>query len=836
MAAAAIAALYLLLGWSLDAGSGLIRTVVSSASNGGTTNTRRVAAIDLEGVATAAPPGGSTGVTVTWQGAWNTPASDLYDLSVSSSGRSSWLIDGHPALEIAAGVTETTTRTVWLDAGFHSIDVTCDVPANDPRIAVGAAPAGHQPKALSVLRPTMPHHPRLRAWEDALRALLGWLTLIALAWAVRGTVASQIEIWRRRRDRVLGPRGRAIAGRALAWTILAIILAYGSLLRIDAITDRYGPVASPQWIASLQTRSFLKPNTIRPSSFLWSREPLYPHRDGVSTHYFSDPYIYLDVARHRASFYAAHFREPVFTFVTREFLRGFHDQDVAVSFASAFFSVLAVWMTYVLGAAVWSRLVGLVAALALSLDKDVIALASLGWRDDAYMAAVALCVYLMLRLWRAGQSPAGVTRLGRFQLDNGYLEASVLGVTAGFAIMTRLMAVSLLTFGVGYFILLARTSWRRKLTMAAIAAGLAIAVSAPYFINCWKVYGDPFYTFNVHGTFYSAAEGQTFHDSTSAYVAKKLTSQPLDTIDTVAQGMTTYPFGNKWHGLDAWHARAGEWAATAAIIGMIALASTAAGRLLLISMVGAMIPFSFTWKVDANFRFTEFTYPALLIAAGVTVDIAWRAVRFALVPRSRLQPSTHPPIHPSLHPRVWLGWVAVVAAGAMSMGFVLRVAPAWICRSALRSHETAMLTAGSRDGAFFTRGWSSVIHAGDVVSLRAATIDGVLSLPLPIVTDYTVSLRMDPFPRPLDSTPPRLPVVDVTLNGASLGAVEMHWTIDRVGSYEIVLPRADVRAGANALAFHVRRPADSPPGSVEPGLTDGDAISVWYLRVYAGVH
>ena len=84
--------------------------------------------------------------------------------------------------------------------------------------------------------------------------------------------------------------------------------------------------------------------------------PTYPHRDGTATRYRSDPYTYLQYAREMRSFYAAHRREPLFPFVTKLFLWLLDQQDVAVSFASATFSVLAIVATYLLGATAFSPL------------------------------------------------------------------------------------------------------------------------------------------------------------------------------------------------------------------------------------------------------------------------------------------------------------------------------------------------------------------------------------------------------------------------------------------------------------------------------------------------
>src|SRR5207244_876997 len=89
---------------------------------------------------------------------------------------------------------------------------------------------------------------------------------------------------------------------------------------------------------------------LRPERLRWDPAPVFPHRDGPPSAYRSDPYTYLQHAREMRFFYAASLREPLFPAATRVFLSLLGNQDVAVSFASGAFSVLAVWATFLLGA------------------------------------------------------------------------------------------------------------------------------------------------------------------------------------------------------------------------------------------------------------------------------------------------------------------------------------------------------------------------------------------------------------------------------------------------------------------------------------------------------
>ena len=139
------------------------------------------------------------------------------------------------------------------------------------------------------------------------------------------------------------------------------------------------------------------------------------------------------------------------------------------------------------------------------------------------------------------------------------------------------------------------------------------------------------------------------------------------------------------------------------------------------------------------------------------------------------------------------------------------------------------MVAGARDATAFTRGWSSVI-SGDNVSMRVVTDESAISFRLKDAGDYQATLRMDPFPRPFEDGALPLPDVEVLLNGTPVTSIQLRWTPGRVGAYDFVLPRAAARRGVNELVLRVKRPASSD--AMQPGLTVGDAVGVWYLRVH----
>ena len=832
----AVGSLFLLLGWSLDRGRGLTRTAIADSPERSELAVEKVSGFDLAGLDAAIA--GRSGVKVHWRGAWDVPASGLYTLAIESRGRSSWTIDGHLAHDIAAPSDSGMPRTVWLASGFHPIEVVYEVDAASPHLAVSAAREGRRLEAIpsSALKPWLPRNPRLRDVTVILHRAVGWILIVLAVLATRKTLSIPVARWR---TRFAGQDWQAARGRiakAAAWMLLACVIAYGALLRLDAITARYGPVASPGWLAAVQTRTIARPEIIRPASFSWAPAPLYPHQDGPPTRYISDPYTYLKGAREMRSFYEAQWREPVISFSVKGGLALLGQQDVAVSFTSTLFALIAIGLTYVLGAALWSRPAGLLAALGFAIDREAVSYASLGWRDDAFVAAVALGAYLMLRCWRSGRERPRVVRLGRAEVDVAYLEALVLGVAAGLIVLVRIMAASFLLAGAVFLLLGMTTAWTRRWKMAGIGFAAATIVAAPYFVNCWRVYGDPLYTFNVHGNIYRIAEGRSeTNQGTFAYVGEKIAARPFTMLDTIANGLTTYPFSNKWLGLEAWRRGLGRFASVAAIGGLILLASSTAGRLVLFVMVTSLIPFSVTWKVDPNWRFTEHALPFLLIAAAVALSVAGRFVWLILAPGQDAKALTSGRAHtpPSAGRPRRIVWAVIVTAALMGWWFIGKVSPQLVFAETLRAGEDGMVTAGAGDSAFFGRGWDGLADFGNV-KMRVSAMEGTVSLRLPAIDDYRMMLRMDPFPRPLGEGPPRLPTIEFVLNGTSIGSAPMRWNPDRVGAYEIVLPRSAVRRGSNRFVVRIQRAPtpEADAGGRKPGLADGEAFGLWHVRVF----
>jgi len=590
--------------------------------------------------------------------------------------------------------------------------------------------------------------------------------------------------------------------RVLAVGFVVLVVGYGAALRFDALTLNYGPVDRPAWLHSVQ-QSRAPRSVLRPDTVSWT--PITGRR------YISDPYTYLQYAREMRSFYAAHRREPVFPFVTKVFLWLLDQQDVAVSFASASFSVLAIVATYLLGSYAFSYRVGLGAALAMAIEYDVISWGVGGWRDDAFTCVVVLSCYAMLRYSRVPSR----------------CNAVLVGLVAGLACLTRITSLSFLVPGFAYLLLTTNQTWRARLNGIGPGVVLMTVMIAPFAINCWRVFGDPLYAINVHAEVYRTAEGQAVETSQTAveYIASKAHSHPMRTLDTVVLGLTTYPFLNKWWGFDPWIPALGEWLSRAAMLGVLLFIGSRSGRFVLLVLATSLMPYAVTWKLVSDWRFTEHAYPFFLIAACFAID----QIVTGLAPSQ-----IGAVIQRGLALKVVGFWTAVLCSIVLGVWTVTRALPVLIVRESLLANEDVTIMTGERDGSFFVEGWSRPIPGGNVTTRIAEGPYSAVQIPLPRVQEYNLTVRLDPSPRPLADGDPDPPTVRVFMNGRGIAILDLRWNPDRFGAYDIRVPPNVVRAGLNRLVFMADPRASGAAAGDLRSRTPGSrsaGFSVWYVRV-----
>ena len=614
---------------------------------------------------------------------------------------------------------------------------------------------------------------------------------------------------------------------ALAHALAIVITLYGGLLRLDSFVGKYGTLDHPAW-ARIATQNVapLVP-AMRPSSIRWAREPD-PYVGG-------DPINYIQYGREMTSFYQPHVREPVFLAMTHVGLWALDDQDFGVSLASAAGSTLAIFATYLVGAALLSPVTGLLAALLTASELEMVTWGVDGWRDDTFMATLLLAVWAMLRL-RARPS-----------LGNALLTGALCGISC----LTRITAI---TFVVPAFLWLIvepaavpafakapadrrsfsggwpadRRSfsggWSRRERAQAVglAALILMIVVAPYLISCAIATGDPLIAINYHTGYYRFAENRPIDTpmSASEYLRSKFADRPIRTLDTGLNGLFVQPFVTKWHGFNEWMAGFGAAIRAVSVVGLAVLPFSAPGRIVLVALLGSLLPYSFTWNVGGGgaWRFTMHAYPFFFVAAAVALVGAGRALRSAASDPGLLSRATILP----------LAWRAAAIAAVVALGAAWYLGLPWyVTREAIAHGESTSIETGDRDRVFYRRGWSPP-HVENIIVRVSRGERSVVRFPLPARRGYEIVLRIDPV------TPTSPEHVDVLFNRHLIGRLRLSWNPERVGSYRLRVREAIVSAGSNEL---ILIPSSLVPvSSAGPRFawlnpTERIGVRLWYVRV-----
>jgi len=559
--------------------------------------------------------------------------------------------------------------------------------------------------------------------------------------------------------------GRVPISRVLPLALALLVTGYAGLLRLDAFVAKYGALEHPSW-ARMLTRDvapivpYLHPKSIG-------------YRPEANPYVGGDPINYLRSAREMRGFYQAHVREPLFLALTRGCLWLLEDQDAGVSLSSLIGSMLAVFGTYLLGAAIVSPHGGVAAAFAMAIEYDNITWAVDGWRDDTFTAAVAFALWALVRFRR---SPT-------------FANAATVGVTAAAACLTRITALSFVLPALLWIAFdCPRAERRERANRIAAAALVLAALVGPYLVNCAIATGDPFYAINYHTSYYRFHEGLPSSEPMSAanYVWEKFASRPLGTVDTGVMGVLAQPFVTKWGGFEVWMTGLGVLLAWAALAGLLRLLFTADGRLLIVVVIGSLLPYAFAWSIPGgtHWRFTMHAYPVFIVAAFYGMAGAYRAV-------ARLRQGHLRPDPAQLRTALRAAAVTVLVVGTAGAAAV--VLPWFVVREAAARGQDVSVESGWRDVMFFRGAWSPARREG-AVSVRVSTGERALvRLPLPERRAYDLVLRLDPV------APDRQQRLTVLFNGQLVAALPFSWDSQRMGSYRLRIPGRVVHPGGNEL-------------------------------------
>lgn len=705
------------LDWRADP-RGLVRETFSKPGQQGQVVDRRTVP-GFDDYATRGPGLPTELFSMRWAGYWDAPPG-RYEISLGA--------DDAAVLELQAPdgtVTRLATRglayeqfPVVLGEGPHLLRLTFEQFHGASALKVAAARSGQPPMPLArsglyLDPPTTGARAIARAADGTpLLAVLLWMAWLAsVAWERAQRFARETAVaspgWPALQAYASTRWSAAMASRAprvaVAVALLAIV-AVGAVLRLDALSARYGPLDTPAWaqrmdFAAHEVSGHVKTSKVR-----------FTHVD--QPYVGSDALNYIKYAREMTSFYQAHVREPVFLAVTRAWLTVLDDADIAVSFASVTFSILLVPATYLLARAAFGPVAGLIASLLMAVEIVAISWGTEGMRDDASAAFVALTGWALLRLVAAPSR--GVAVAG--------------GVFGAAATLTRITSAGLWLPGLVLAVLAGPRATRgQRLRLAALNLAVGAALVSPYLYNCWKAFGDPLYSINYHTVFYRARENVAFDrpQSARAYVAGKLAQSPVQTIDTALYGLTAFPFVTKWTGFSPWAHGLGGVLMAASLAGLFGAVGRREGRLLLALLVLALLPFAVTWNVPGGgeWRFTLPAYPFYLAASGFAITGLVALVRAAVTsgPRAALRDWW------VRHDRRWL---AAAAAGAGVVAFAIVAMPWLSMREAVAHRTTVSILPAERSDVALWSGWDVLPRGG-----CARAVGPVQRLRLPLAGD-----------------------------------------------------------------------------------------------------
>lgn len=558
--------------------------------------------------------------------------------------------------------------------------------------------------------------------------------------------------------------------------IPTLIVLYAALLRFEALTIKHGIVESPALIRTLQQHStplkYLHPDTLQ-----W--------KPGSNPYEKGDPINYLRMARAMKGFYAAQFREPFYVWIVKQFLGIFDQKDIAVSFASAFFSVMAVVATFILAQYAFSFWVGVIAALSMTIDQELISIGVDGWRDDTFMFLVLMFCYAMLRLFR------------KASFGNALFAA----IVAGLVCLTRMTSFSFIVPGYIYVLLAGKEpSIKTRFKFVALSVVMFVIVIAPFLINCAIVYGDPLFSVNDNTKFYRSRENIPEAEkpmTVANYLTGRLLQRPFKFIDTGFEGLTRYPFLNKWKGFIYISPLLSKFLAACALIGTILLLFSSHGRLILLLLLSSLIPYAFTYEIAGGneWRFTMHAYPFYLISGALFLTVIIGAL---LAQNTWRLFSDH-----AFSKRALLTTSCILLFLLAAGWFLFNQSNFLRKEEAIKADESILIQSGNRDSRFFTSGWYMPVQSNGEELRITKGAEAELSVPLKRAKEYNLILRANPvFEKPLKPA-----LISVTVNSHPVGKFEAKEPINT--AYVFRLPPNLINDGINKISLNRLDPESS---------------------------
>jgi hypothetical protein len=511
---------------------------------------------------------------------WFSPlATGLHRFHLDCDDRCSLSIDGRAVPEDGS--------PLFLERGAHSLELRYEQGGGPARLAIDwRGPGAFAPLGLEHYVALDPQEVSLAALERKGREATVLLALgllgcaLGSAWVVSAGGAR--GEWRA----LLSSRRLA---KPLAATTAGLLIAYGAVLRVDALLVRSHGVRESATAERIHQR--LRPYLPDYDAFDPANYEESPYR--------ADAKSYLDRALELGwnNFYEPHVREPLHPALVRAFVELSKDR-VGVLLESVFFSI-AVLPLFFLAARQWvGNWLAVALLVPLALNEALVREAPSGYRESAYSFFLVAFVAWVF-------APA----------RNSERRAVVAGVLAGALCLIRLSGLSFV------LPLLGLSCWERRREggrkYAAIAAAVLLLSLGPYLFESYRVKGDPFYSVSIHTHYWMEHEGRSdpprgvsftryffeFHD-------------PAELVLGHVLGLTSLPLRTFWKGLSRFPLL--DTAVVALGIAGLVLAFFGEPRFPLVAYLGHLIPFAYIQNFPSGEdpRFVIPAYFFLVIAAG----------------------------------------------------------------------------------------------------------------------------------------------------------------------------------------------------------------------------
>jgi len=189
-------------------------------------------------------------------------------------------------------------------------------------------------------------------------------------------------------------------------------------------------------------------------------------------------------------FFSAQFgtREPLFLLTGKIFLSIFGATETHLRFVSFTFSLLCIWLTFLVGRGYCNTATGLCASALLALHPYLIDLSARGLREEFFTFLLLLLLYL-----------GNIKK----QIPPGF-RVMLTGVTFGGLLLTRSEYLPVLLLLICSYPFCDTSRWNMKRALASCSIGLCLI--APHLYTTCKIHGNPFHAAYQHTRFYANRE------------------------------------------------------------------------------------------------------------------------------------------------------------------------------------------------------------------------------------------------------------------------------------------------------------------------------------------